>query len=248
MDSPLQDIRIGLITSQWAQDKGLKNFYSPELESTNSVAKLEAFSQTIAAEKLALYLTDFQTSGRGRGNHTWSSLKGTSLLSSWSFSVEDFPQPTTSCHFGLALYRACLATWPFLPWSLKAPNDIYIGNQKVAGLLIETILQGDEGRLVVGLGMNVTNSPPDVSNSTSLAQSLPMGAPLLGEDYASFLDRLLFEFSESWTHATEPLNATERLSLLDALNRFPLLKEPYTGMKSDGSLMSASQNIRWSEL
>jgi BirA family biotin operon repressor/biotin-[acetyl-CoA-carboxylase] ligase len=248
MDSPIDDIRIGLITSQWAHDKGLKYIYTPELESTNKLAKHEAFSESLANEKLALYLTEFQTSGRGRGTHTWSAPPGASLLSSWSFAVEEFPQPTTSCHFGLALYRACTATWPFLPWSLKAPNDIYLATKKVAGLLIETVLQGQDGRLIVGLGMNMTNSPSEVPSSTSLAQSLPKGAPLLGEDYANFLDRLLFEFSEAWARSAEPLTSTERLSLLEALNRFPLLKEAYTGMKSDGSLVTPSQNIRWSEL
>lgn len=248
MDSPLNDIRIGQITSQWAQGKGFKTIYATELESTNKLAKQEAFSETLSKESFTLYLTDFQTSGRGRGTHSWSAPAGACLLSSWSFAVEDFPQPTTSCHFGLALYRACLTTWPFLSWSLKAPNDIYLGKKKVAGLLLETVLQGEEGRLIVGLGVNITDSPAEVTTSTSLAQSLPKGAPLLGEDYANFLDRLLFEFSEAWVRSSEPLSSTDRLSLLEALNRFPLLSEPYTGMKADGSLLTASQNIRWSEL
>ena len=248
MDSPIRDIRIGHVTSQWAENKGLRAIYAPEMESTNKLAKQEAFTESLLEENLVLYTTDFQSAGRGRGTHTWSTEKGASLLSSWSFSLQANPQPTTSCHFGLALYRACLATWPFLPWSLKAPNDIYLGKKKVAGLLIETVLQGADGRLIVGLGMNITTPPGDIEIATSLAKALPAGAPLLGEDYAGFLDRLLFEFSEAYMKSEAPLNSTDSRALLEALNRFPHLKELYTGVEKDGSLVTASGKVRWSEL
>jgi len=51
-------------------------------------------------------------------------------------------QHLTGPLFGLALYRATQTIWPHLPLSLKAPNDLWLGSGKVAGLLIETIASG----------------------------------------------------------------------------------------------------------
>lgn len=249
MDTPLADIRIGQITSQWAENNHIYVSYKSQMESTNALAKQEAFEENLLAESLCLYLTDHQTAGRGRGTHSWiDASAGSSLLSSWSFLLNVKPQPIVSCLVGLAVYRACSTTWPFLRWNLKAPNDIYIGNKKVAGLLLESLLQGEDVRLVIGLGFNITASPDQFDNASSLLESLPPGAPLLGQDYLSFLDRLLFEMTDAVSHCEEPLSSTDQLSLLTALNQHPLLKEKYTGMEADGSLWVNDQQISWSTL
>ncbi len=249
VDSPLTDIRIGEITSKWAESNHLFVSYHKTLGSTNDLAKKEAFTERLLQESLCLYLTDSQTQGRGRGNHSWSQEKtGGALLSSWSYLVNSQPQPTTSCFVGLAVYRACLATWPFLPWNLKAPNDIYIAHKKVAGLLIENILQADETRLIIGLGLNVFAAPAAVENATSIAQSLPTGVPLLGEDWMTFLDRLMFELTNAVLQCEEPLSPTDQQSLLTALNLHPLLPEPYQRVEANGSLVTARETIPWSSL
>lgn len=248
METPVTDIRIGHLTAQWAENNHLYVHYSHEQESTNAQAKKEAFQEDFMEEALCLYVTDHQTAGRGRGKNTWSSGPGSSLLSSWSFLLNVKPQPTASCLVGLALYRACSTTWPFLEWNLKAPNDIYIGNKKVAGLLLESVLQGEDVRLIVGVGMNIISSPAEVATSTSLFASLPEGIPLLGQDYMGFLDRLLFELTDAASHCEEILSPTDRLSLLQALNRHPLLPEPYSKMDPDGSLWMRDKKINWMEL
>ncbi|UXR66132.1 biotin synthetase [Bdellovibrio bacteriovorus] len=248
-DTPVSDIRIGYVTSQWAESNHLYVSYQKEMTSTNALAKEEAFAENLMEESLCLYVTDHQTAGRGRGKNTWvDSRPGSALLSSWTYLLGTKPQPTTSCLIGLAVYRACSTTWPFLPWNLKAPNDIYIGSKKVAGILLENVAQGDEVRLIIGLGLNVTASPEEVETSTSIIESLPMGAPLLGQDYMGFLDRLLFELTDAVSHSDEELSPTDQLSLLTALNQHPLLKEKYTGMKADGSLLIGDKEINWSTL
>jgi BirA family biotin operon repressor/biotin-[acetyl-CoA-carboxylase] ligase len=248
-DSPTNDIKIGEVTHHWAENNHLACSYFKTLDSTNDIAKEEAFQEDSLEKALCLYLTDNQTQGRGRGNNLWSQGQpGGALLSSWSYLAHGKPQPTTSCLVGLAVYKACVATWPFLAWSLKAPNDIYIGSKKVAGLLIENVTQADEVRLIIGLGFNVFTKPKDVSQATSLAENLPTGAPLLGKDFLSFLDRLLFEFTDAVAHCEEPLNTTDQLALLMALNAFPGLKEKYTEVTAEGSLLTASGKIHWSSL
>ncbi|MBO9665565.1 MAG: biotin synthetase [Bdellovibrio sp.] len=245
----MNEIRIGDITAKWARNNHIHVEYKASLESTNATAKDLAFEEDLLEQSLCLFVTDHQTAGRGRGKNTWTDAQvGSSLLSSWSYLLPMKPQPTASCLVGLAVYRACMSTWPFLNWSLKAPNDIYLGDKKVAGILLENVAQADEVRFIVGLGVNITAAPANVDTATSILQSLPEGAPLLGEDYTAFLDRLLFEMTDAASHCDQPLSPTDQLSLLTALNRFPLLKEKYTAMEADGSLYQGAKKISWAQL
>jgi BirA family biotin operon repressor/biotin-[acetyl-CoA-carboxylase] ligase len=249
MESPLSDIRIGLVTDHWAKTQKIPTRYSETTASTNSRAKSEAFTEDSLSEHLMLYIADQQTGGRGRGSNTWSSSAiGTQLLSTWSFMIESPPHPTVSPMTGLALFRAASSTWPFLAWNLKAPNDLYIGDKKVAGLLLETLSQGDDHRLLIGLGLNVIAHPAEVAVATSLVKELSKDAPLLAQDWICFLERLVFEFSFSLQMSFEPLNSTSIASLLHALNLHPLLSEKYTALDSNGTLHTKSRRISWMEL
>lgn len=249
MDTPLSDIRIGEVTTHWGENNHLHVSYQKEVTSTNLLAKDEAFQQGIAEEALCLYVTDSQTAGKGRGKHSWSTPGfGHALLSSWSFLLKTPPQPTTSCLVGLALYRACSTTWPFLNWNLKAPNDIYIGEKKIAGILLETLAQGKQFRLVAGIGFNILASPADLTTATCLIDNLPAGAPLLGQDYIAFLDRFLFELTDAVSRADEPLTTTDQLALLGALNKHPLLPTPYTALDEQGNLYRGEEKISWMQL
>ncbi|AGH96044.1 biotin--[acetyl-CoA-carboxylase] ligase [Pseudobdellovibrio exovorus] len=248
-DSPLSDIRIGQVTAQWAKAQKISSQYFPKIDSTNLKAKTEAFSEEAFNEHLILYVTDHQTAGRGRGQNTWSDAgSGSQLLSTWSFMLEQALHPTAAPMMGLALYRAAVATWPFLEWNLKAPNDLYIGNKKVAGLLLESLSQGSDHRLLVGLGLNVISSPENVSTATSLVHELPESVPLLAEDWIAFLERLVFEMSFSLQLAHEAMNSTSTQALLHALNKHPLLKEQYTALDQNGNLSTPSKQISWMEL
>lgn len=248
-DDPLSDIRMGKITEHWAQNQKIPTRYFVSTASTNSKAKDEAFKEELLSENLMLYLTESQSGGRGRGNNTWSnSASGSQLLSTWSFLLENPPHPTISPMAGLALYRAAVGTWPFLNWNLKAPNDLYVGNKKIAGILLETVSQGADLRLLIGLGLNVISHPEEITNATSLVHELPKSAPLLAQDWICFLERLVFEFSFSLQLSFEEMNTTSCASLLQALNQHPLLAEKYSGLDAQGNLKTATRSIAWSEL
>lgn len=249
IDSPLADIRIGEVTEHWAQAQKIHCIYKPSLDSTNNLAKTQAFQEKSLSEQLVIYVTDAQSSGRGRGQNKWSSgAPGSQLLSTWSFMVESPPQPVVSPMIGLALYRAASATWPFLDWNLKAPNDLYVGAKKIAGLLLETVSQGEDVRFLVGLGFNVISAPTDIAQATSLVSELPAAAPLLAQDWISFLERLIFEFSFSLQQSFEELNSTSCQALLKALNGHPLLKENYTAIDRFANLTTTSSHISWQDL
>lgn len=248
-DSPLSDIRIGQVTHHWAQAQKIKSNYTEKTDSTNLTAKKEAFAENTLAENILLYLADQQTDGRGRGQNKWhSAASGSQLFSTWSFLFDQAPQPTITPQIGLAVYRAAVATWPFLKWNLKAPNDLYIDEKKIAGLLVETVSQGSDIRLLIGFGFNVLSFPAEIETATSLVHELPKETPLLAEDWIAFLERTLFEFSFALQLSAEPLNSTTCTALLSALNQHPLLKEKYTELDAKANLKTKSKKISWSEL
>ena len=105
----------------------------------------------------ALFVADEQTQGRGRRGRHWTSPAGVNLL----FSVLLRPQlePANAQALTLALglaVRDVLAGRVDAPVGLKWPNDVIAKGRKLAGLLVETQLQGAELRAaVVGVGVNV---------------------------------------------------------------------------------------------
>src|SRR5580698_4834267 len=116
-------------TELWAKQRNLMTQTFEEIGSTNDEAKNEASDLD---EEAKLYLTAHQTHGRGRGKNTWLDTgAGENLLSSWSFHLDQPPQSITGPRIGEALFRAVHSAWPTLPWSLKAPNDLYLKEHKM---------------------------------------------------------------------------------------------------------------------
>jgi BirA family biotin operon repressor/biotin-[acetyl-CoA-carboxylase] ligase len=100
----------------------------------------------------ALVAADEQTAGRGRLGRRWLAPAGTSLLCSLqlrpAIASERLPELT-----GVAA-RACseaIAALTELEPALKFPNDVLVGDRKVAGILAEA----REERVVLGIGVNV---------------------------------------------------------------------------------------------
>ena len=249
LDSPLDDIRIGSLTAKWARHRSYPVTYSSETKSTNGWAKENL--ENLFTNDLAFHLvvTDFQSKGRGRGQHSWTSPKlGSALLSSWCFSLPQAPQPFLTLRIGLALIRASFCTWPFLEWSLKAPNDLFLDGDKIAGLLVENISQGPETKCIVGLGMNILNTPDSVDKAVDLQSVLPEGTPFLAEDWVSFLDRFFVELTDAVTKASEPLSTSDQASLLYFLNLNPNLEKTIKKIWPDGSIETESGRISFHEL
>lgn len=239
---------IAIWTKEWADKSGLECWYAEEIDSTNAVAKTEVGIGGRSHLAPMLFVTGNQTSGRGRGTNTWSNTNG-ALLSSWSFHAQKAPQPILAPLAGLAVFRSCVKVWPKLTWSMKAPNDIYVGDKKIAGLLIETIQSGNERRVIVGLGLNVFSFPPDVPTATSLADALGGKDKVTHHDWESFLKSLLISFISS-------LSAGQNISLLakdandiqEALNRRPNLEEKIDKVGPQGELFTAKGKINWQDL
>lgn len=130
-------------------------------------------------------VADHQSAGRGRRERRWVAPPGSSLL----FSVLLRPQLAlsalhlTSAAVALAASTACLEVCGVLA-TVKWPNDLLIGERKLAGILSESIIGGDgtSAAVVVGTGVNV-NWPPVLP--AELAQS----ATALNREAGGAVDR-----------------------------------------------------------
>jgi BirA family biotin operon repressor/biotin-[acetyl-CoA-carboxylase] ligase len=105
----------------------------------------------------AVAVADEQTEGRGRLGRRWEALAGTSLLCSVQLrpavDAAAFPELTV---VGAEACAEAIRALTGLEPALKHPNDVLIGDRKVAGVLGEA---GD-GRVVLGTGINA-NVPAD---------------------------------------------------------------------------------------
>lgn len=133
-----------------------------ECVSTNDLARAWALDADDPAPHGALVSADFQTRGRGRRGRQWQAGRGESVL----MSVVVRPSFALAEAWQLA-FVAALAVWDALSvhaagCALKWPNDVLIGGNKVAGILVETAQSPTHGwAAVVGVGVNVGQSSFD---------------------------------------------------------------------------------------
>ena len=120
-----------------------------------------------------------QTGARGRHGRRWSSGEG----GLWISVVLPLDPPDRGWSaFPLAAGLAVVSTLRghgLTQARLRWPNDVLIGPKKICGILMEKFAPD---RVVVGLGLNVTNNPatdPELAAiATSLAEELPIAPPI----------------------------------------------------------------------
>lgn len=238
----MNSFEVGKVSAEWAERARIPFWYETQTHSTNDVAKEKASSEE---EPIRLYFTDFQTAGRGRGAHHWvTAQSGGALLSSWSFALSKNPQPVMAPAMGLAVYRAFSSTWPQAAFSLKAPNDLFLNDKKVAGLLLENVSEGSKNRFVLGLGANIF-SAPELPSATALSDHLDL---LTVQDWCQCLDRLLLEITMTLAGVSTELSWSQQKALVYALNLNPILQEKFLRVEPQGNLVKSSGVLRWSDL
>ncbi|MBR6346133.1 MAG: biotin--[Bacteroidales bacterium] len=140
------------------------------VDSTNS----EALRRLPELENLTVISAREQTSGRGQRGNSWFSAPGENL----TFSIvlkfcSGMQLKASEAHFlnylisdVLADYLASFGILATIKW----PNDIYVGKNKIAGILIENSLDGEYlASSVIGVGLNVNQEEfPNLVNATSI--------------------------------------------------------------------------------
>jgi BirA family biotin operon repressor/biotin-[acetyl-CoA-carboxylase] ligase len=146
------------------------------VDSTNGVA-LQMGSAGMPGG--VLIIAETQERGRGRLSRNWVSPRGVNLYFSLLLRPHQPPRdfPLFSLVAAVALVSAIQSN-TLLPAGIKWPNDILVGEKKVAGILLETGAGGGNPYLVIGIGINVNWDPlpPELPQATSL--SIAAGHPI----------------------------------------------------------------------
>jgi BirA family biotin operon repressor/biotin-[acetyl-CoA-carboxylase] ligase len=129
----------------------------------------------------ALVVADEQTAGRGRWGRTWLSSPGASL----TFSLVLRPAVPTDrlgllpSTVGVAVAEA-IEELTSLAVSLKWPNDVTFEGRKLAGILVETRVEGSHvASAIAGVGVNIgwkENDVPDEIAERASSLAIELGA------------------------------------------------------------------------
>ena len=144
------------------------------LHSTNTYLKQWASKSTPICS--TAILADYQRQGRGRGGNQWTADSGKNLTVSFThpkLRLRDMKALRVHFLFTLNLFRSLKTLG--LDLSIKWPNDLMVGDKKVAGILSE--VQHDksgDSLLIIGLGLNVNQEDFGSLNdkATSIHQAL----------------------------------------------------------------------------
>ena len=150
------------------------------VDSTNS----EIIRRADTLDNMSVISARAQTAGKGQRGNRWLSSAGSNL----TFSIllkEDYGQFFLEAASQFLITEAVtLALTDYLSSrqikaSIKWPNDIYVGDRKICGVLIENSIGGRTlKRSVIGIGLNLNQIefPADIPNPTSMKQQT-------GKDY-----------------------------------------------------------------
>ncbi|MEZ6047934.1 MAG: biotin--[acetyl-CoA-carboxylase] ligase [Planctomycetaceae bacterium] len=172
---------------QIARETFLENIdFHQSMDSTNNQALRLAQEPNLSLP--CLVLAEKQTAGRGRGNNQWWAQPGcltfSILLDTTPFKKPEH-LPLIALATGWAVANVLEEYTPSRSVQLKWPNDVYLSNRKICGILTE---MPHQHRVVVGLGLNVNNSfysAPDelkskaISLFDELGNEYPLGMILI---------------------------------------------------------------------
>ena len=157
-------------------------------------------------------VADYQTAGRGCGTNKWESERGKNLLYSMMIHPAEIPvnkQFVVSMAVANSIAAVVAKYVTSQAVSVKWPNDIYVGDKKICGILIENRLQGGVIKdSIIGIGLNVNQREfkSDAPNPVSLYQ-------LTGQesDLEELLKAFLDAFDSSYNNKTTRFTYKEML-------------------------------------
>lgn len=198
-------------------------------------------------------VADQQTAGRGRQGRTWVSEPGTGIWMSVLVALPDCPNASWLPLVAGACLAATVQSITGAAVGLKWPNDLVVGERKLAGILSESVPDSDHFILGMGVNWESTNYP----GAIGMRELLPEGSVLDSQRVITTLVSELRRAVQSWESAgwsSEPLHrwySDQCISIGSAL----VVSEPGqpewagvgVGVDSDGHLLvreTASGNVR----
>jgi BirA family transcriptional regulator, biotin operon repressor / biotin---[acetyl-CoA-carboxylase] ligase len=144
------DLIRGALPPAWQGGLGVRVLAGTDSTNTQLLA-------ADAADDPQALLAEHQSAGRGRHGRSWHSPFGTNLYLSLAWTFPQWPPGLTALPLATGVATAeALAELELPGLRLKWPNDLWCGDAKLGGILIEQ--RGESGgacRVVIGLGLNV---------------------------------------------------------------------------------------------
>lgn len=192
----------------------------PELETlrlldTKFLARVEQYRTLASSNDLAkrraadgenrlplLIVAEEQTAGRGRGGNRWwtgpGSLACSLLLDVERFGIDRAVSPLVALGAALAVVETVVEMLGPRPNAIDVglhwPNDVYVDQGKLAGVLVETL----SNRLyVVGLGVNTNNTAADAPRAIRPALATLLDLTGARHDQTTFLAAWLVSFEKT---------------------------------------------------
>ena len=214
--------------------------YLDETDSTNDQA-LAWLAE--GAPEGALVVAEHQTAGRGRRGRTWEAPPGDALLFSLVLRPRGQAQVvellTTAA--GVACARGIQETCG-LDVGLKWPNDLMVGDEKVAGILVESrVAGGSIDGAVAGIGVNVRwprgeEGAGFATPATSLADVAARGPGVSVPPRATLLAAIVAALEEVYTRLGKDSGRDEVRR--EAMDRSTILGREVLVRFADGSSVS----------
>ena len=131
-----------------------KRFFFKNVKSTNDTA-IRLINHGI--QKGAI-LSDRQFKGKGQRNNKWVSKKG-NLFMTVFFKISTKISIKQIINLNITIIKKIILKKIKSKISIKKPNDILIDNKKVCGFLQEILFKNNKRFLIIGIGINIINSP-----------------------------------------------------------------------------------------
>ncbi|MBO4691622.1 MAG: biotin--[acetyl-CoA-carboxylase] ligase [Bacteroidales bacterium] len=171
------------------------------------------------AEDRSVWAALFQTQGRGQRGNTWKASKGENLTFSillkpdFIFAQDQF---IVSAIVTLGLHKYLQNKG--IESRIKWPNDIYVGDRKIVGILIENGISGNNlSTSICGIGLNLNQRefPKDLPNPTSVILELErLGTPVSKMDLKTELELLLTDIFSYYDKARSEFLAKGNYNVL----------------------------------
>lgn len=127
-----------------------------KIDSTNEHLKRKY--QTLPSRTCVI--AKIQTAGKGRRGHLWQSHDYQNMTV--SFLYKDIDDIQNAWKYTLIAAKSVveLLKQNQIYATIKWPNDVYVNDSKICGILVETILDSDLKGIIIGIGLNVNNANP----------------------------------------------------------------------------------------
>lgn len=245
LEAPLDLLDKGVINRYYAASDHCQLELIPVIDSTNQylLNKTEQLNSGDAC------VAEYQQAGRGRRGRQWFSPFGTNLYLSMYWRLDQGPAAAMGLSLVIGIVMAdVLRELSGQDIRVKWPNDLYLNDKKLAGILVEMAGKtGDCAHIVLGTGINLAMHNPDQtivnqqwSNLGHIDRNLLVAKLLqsLRETLVQFEQLGLSPFIQHWNELDNFLNRPVKLLIGD-----DVIKGIARGINEQGALLLEQNGV-----